>query len=256
MTKTYDHKRQIKPLHLIDIDKAFKAWFDQKLNLHLKDTKGDRIKVPVRLVSGERWSFAREEGVRNQEGTLILPMIVIARTGNSGAPGEALSRIFADTGDDHVYYKQVNQKSSLIKELNESRDKNIDPSLPIYEVYTHRAPDHRILTYEVSIWTATLDDMNIVTEKIGQELNFKNVRSFQFVTDDGFPFQAFEEDEIENESNLDDYTQNERVVQQIFKYRVPGYFMPESDERRDQFKRYLSQTKMVFKTETVEKIKK
>lgn len=256
MTNTFDHKRKIKPLHLIDIDKAFKVWFDDKLNIHLKNTKGDRVKVPVKLVSGERWSFAREEGVRDKEGTLSLPMIVIARTGNSGAPGDPLSRIFADVNMDHVYYKQIDSKSSLVKELNNSRTHEVDPSLPIYEVYTHKAPDHRILTYEVSVWTATMDDMNIVMEKIGQELNYKSVRSFQFETEDGFKLQAFEDDEPENNSNLENYTQNERIIQQIFRYRVPGYFMPESDERQDQFKRYFSQTRLVFKQEVVEKIKK
>lgn len=253
MSETLDHKRKIKPLHLIDIDKAFKDWFDKKLNIHLRNTKGDRIKVPVRLMASERWATAREEAMRNSQGTLLLPLIVILRTDKSGEPGDPLSRIFADTKQDHVYYKQVDPKSSLIKELNNSRPKNIDPSLPIYEVYTHRAPDHRILTYEVSIWAASTEDMNTITEKIGQELDYKSVRSFQFATDDGFTFQAFEESSIENASNVDDFTGNERIVQEVFTYRVPGYFMPESDERPDQFKRYFSQTKLVFKKEVIVK---
>jgi hypothetical protein len=256
MTKTFDHKRKIKPLNLVDIDTGFKNWFDKTLNIHLMNNQGNRIKVPVKLMAGERWNTARQDFVRDKEGTLLLPIIAIARTGKTGDAGDALSRIFADTNQDHTYYKQVDPKSSLIKELNKNRPKNIDPSLPIYEVYTHKAPDHRILTYEVSIWTASIEDMNEVTQKIGQQLNFKSVRSFQFETDDGFKFQAFEENDIEEESNTSDFTGQERKVQEIFRYRVPGYTMPESDEKSDTFKRYFSQTKLVFKKEVVKKIEK
>jgi hypothetical protein len=256
MSQTFDHKRKVKPLNLEDIDIGFKDWFDKKLNIHLMNNQGNRVKIPVKLMAGERWASARQDFVRDDDGTLLLPIIAISRTSKTGDPGDPLSRIFADTNQDHTYYKQVDPKSSLIKELVKSRPKNIDPSLPIYEVFTHKAPDHRILTYEVSIWTATVEDMNEVTQKIGQELNFKSVRSFQFESQDGFKFQAFEESEIESESNTGDFTNQERKVQEIFRYRVPGYTMPESNEKPDVFKRYFSQTKLVFKKEVVKKIEK
>lgn len=247
-TRTFDNKRKVKPLNLIDVDVAFKTWWDVKLNIALSDTQGNRQKIPVGLIAPERWSLARQEGIRSQDGTLALPIIVVARTdegeGNEGPYG----RIFADIKQDHVYYKEVNDKSSLIKELNDARVKNIDPSLPIYEVYTHKAPDHYVLTYQVSIWTPTMEDMNVCLEKIGQELDYKSVKSFQFTTPDNFYFIAFQES-IEDESNTSDFTGKERIVRRIFNFKVPAYIMPQSDQKRDTFRRYFSQTKLVFKEE-------
>lgn len=247
MTQTFDNKRMVKPLQLIDIDKAFFNWFDSKLNVSLRNTKGDRQKVPVVFVGAERWHISRQEGIRDKEGTLALPIIVIARTGEGGGNEPGTGRIFADIHQDHVYYKKVDPKSSLIKELNKSRPKNIDPDSTIYEVYTHRAPDHFTLTYSVDVWTATVEDMNEFIQKLGQDLNNKSVKNFVFYSDDGFMFRAFQEDSIEDGSNISDFSGQERVIRRTLSFKVPGYIMPQSDQRRDTFKRYFSQTRMVFK---------
>lgn len=254
-TRTFDTKRQIKPLDLIDVDQAFKNWWDLKLGLSLLDSVGDRQKIPVRMISPERWSLAREEGIRNKEGVLSLPIIAIARTGEGGPNEPGFQRIFADIKQDHTYYKEVNEKSSLIKELNNARVKNIDPSLPIYEIFTHKAPDHYALSYEVSIWVPYMEDMNICIQKIGQELDYKSVKSFQFKTEDGFVFNAFQEEALEDDSNTAEFTGKERIIRKIYKFKVPAYIMPQSDQKRDTFKRYFSQTKLVFKEETVVKNK-
>lgn len=248
MTRTFDSKRKVKPLNLIDIDSAFKDWWNNKLNISLPDPQGNRIKIPVGMVSPERWSLSRQEGIRNTEGTLALPIIVIARIEEDVGNNQPYGRIFADTKQDHVYYREVSDKSSLIKELNNDRIKEIDPSLPIYEVFTHRAPDHYILTYQVSIWTASLEDMNICIQKIGQELDYLSVKSFWFYTPDNFRFMAFQQS-LEDESNISDFTGKERIIRRVFTFKVPAYIMPQSDQRRDTFKRYFSQTKLVFKEE-------
>lgn len=250
-TRTFDTKRKVKPLNLIDIDEAFFNWWNKKLDLYLKDKNGDLKKVPVGIVSPERWSLSRQEGIRSKDGTLALPMVVVARTAEGGPNEDPYQRIFADLQQDHVYYKEVNDKSSLIKELNKANPTNINPSLPIYEVFTHRTPDHYVLTYEASVWTPTMEDMNTVIEKVGQELDYKSVKSFQFGTDDGFRFTAFQQDGMADDSNVMDFSGDERVIRKNFSFKVPAYLMPQSDQKRDTFKRYFSQTKLVFKEEVV-----
>ena len=138
---------------------------------------------------------------------------------------------------------------SLIQELNKAGPHSINPSLPIYEVFTHTAPDHYVLTYEVSIWTPSIEDMNTCIEKIGQELDFKSVKSFQFFTDDGFRFTAFQQDGYADESNVMEFSGKERIIQKILTFKVAAYIMPQSDQKRNTFKRYWSQTKLVFKEE-------
>lgn len=249
MTRTFDSRRKVKPLELIDIDEAFMKWWNEKLNLFLKDKNGDLKKVPVNMVSPERWSVARQEGLRSKDGILALPIIAVARTAEGGPNEEGFQRIFADIKQDHVYYKEVSDKTSLIKELNRLGPHSVNPNLPIYEVFTHVAPDHYVLTYEVSLWMPTIEDMNTCIEKVGQELDYKSVKSFQFFTNDKFRFTAFQQDGLTDESNVMDFSGKERVIQKNFVFKVPAYIMPQSDQKRDTFKRYWSQTKLVFKEE-------
>lgn len=248
---TFDNKRQIKPLTLLDVDKAFFDWWNDKLNLHLQDKDGSKKKVPVHFVHAERWNLARQEGFRDRHGTIILPVIVIARTRIGGSNEEPFNRIIADTKKDFVYHKKINPKSSLIKELNKNREWNIDPSLPIYEVYTARVPDHYVLTYEVSIWPTYSDDMNRIIEKIGQQYDYLSVKCFKFETPDGFYFRAFQNDELTDDSNMDDFTEDERIIRKTIGFNVPAYIMPDNDEKKSPFKRFLSQSKLVFKSETI-----
>lgn len=252
MTKTFDDKKLMQPYGLKEIDEAFFNWWDKKLDLHLVTKDGIKQKVPVMFVSTERWLLAREEGIRDRHGTIILPVIAISRTRIGGPNEGALSRIAADTKSPMAYSVKINKKSSLIKELVEERGWTLDPSLPIYEVYTTRTPNHMSLQYEVAIWTQHVEQMNEIIAKIGLEYDYLSVKSFAFdKKDENGYFVAFEDDELTDESNLDDYSDSERIIRKSFGYSVPGYIMPESDERKSSFRRYLSQTKLVFKTQTV-----
>lgn len=248
---TFDHKRLNANVGLYEVDLAFRDWFDKKLDLHIKDKDGNKKKVPIFFFSSERWNKAREDGgLRDANGTLVLPIVAILRTGISIDNSGPYGRVFQDTGEDYVVSKRVHPKSSLIKELNESRPKNIDPSLPIYEMYTVPVPDHYQLTYEVKIWTSYVEEMNEIIEKMSQEMNFLSERSFQFETKDGYYFTAFQSDDFDNDSNLTDYSDNERIIRFSTIFTVPAHLLPSSKERKSTFKRYLSQSKLVVKTET------
>lgn len=247
--KTFDTKRAIKPLHLEDVDRAFHAWWNETLNLHLTRPNKKKIKVPVHFVAPERWNSARTEGFRDQNGTIILPVIAISRTSIGTASDAGLSRIVADTRQEFSYHKQIHPKSSLIKELVKNRESTIDPSLPIYEVFTSRVPDHYSITYEVSIWVPYFGDMNEVIEKVGQAYDYLSVKCLTFKTPDGFYYRAFQDDELIDQSNLDDYTDDERIIRRDFVYNVPAYIMPDDNSKNGTFKRRLTQTKLVIKKE-------
>ena len=92
--------------------------------------------------------------------------------------------------------------------------------------------------------------MNEVIERVGQEYDYLSVKSFSFDTDDGFYFVAFQDNDLTDESNTDDYTDSERIIRRNFVFSVPGYIIPEPNNKESSFRRYLSQTKLVFKTET------
>ncbi len=252
MNDTFDNKKVIKPVGLMDIDSAFLDWWDKTLNIHLTNQDGSKKKVPVRFVSPERWKTAREEELRDANGTLINPILAITRTETSSVYDSGTGRFFADTQDQYTFHKEIDKKSSLIKNLiNERGSEGINPSFPIYEVYTHPVPDHYSITYEVSIRTSYIAHMNSIIEKIGQQMNFKSQKSFQFVTPDGYYFLAFQDDVLADESNVAEFTGTERIIEKTYTFQVPGYVIGESDERRSQFRRYFSQTKLVVRGETI-----
>lgn len=250
MNNTHDDKRLIKPLSFVDVDKAFFDWWDSKLNLHVLDEDGTKRKIPVLFLGPERWNTARN-GLRDRHGTIVLPVVIIGRTRIGGSNEAPYNRIIADTKSDLVYHKRIAPKSSLIKELNKNRKWNIDPSLPVYEVFTARVPDHYALTYEVAVWVDHNQDLNEIIQKVSQEYDYLSVKSFNFKTQDGFYYRAFQDDEVADDSNIEDFTDDERILRKTFTYSVPAYIMPENEEKKSPFKRHLSQTKLVFKSETV-----
>lgn len=249
--KTFDHKQITRHYGIVDVDIAFKKWWTETLHITLTNKDGHQKKVPVFFFSSERWSKAREEGeLRDAEGTLILPIIAIIRSAPSVNNDGSLGRSFADIQDQYVYATRVHPKSSLIKNLKKNAMNSLDPIKPIYEIFTAPVPDHYQLTYEVKIWTQYVEDMNEIIQKLGLALNFKSERSFQFSTDDGYYFIAFQDDDFIDESNMDEYTDSERIIRMTTTFKVPAHILPESNQSKNRFRRYLSQTKLVIKTET------
>lgn len=249
---TFDHKRTTRHYGLLDVDTAFKRWWQEKLSITLTTKDGHQKKVPVFFFSSERWSKAREDGgLRDDGGSLILPMIAITRPPPSTSNDGPFGRTFAENKEEYTYSKQLHPKSSEIKNLVKNRPTSVDPDAPIFEIFTVPVPDHYQLSYEIKIWAQYVEEMNEIIEKIGQELDFKSERSFQFATEDGYYFIAFQEDDFVDDSNLDDYSQNERIVRMNATFVVPAHILPKSNQRQDSFRRYLSQTKLTIKTEVV-----
>ncbi len=247
---TYDNKKVVKNYGLRDVDMAFQNWWDNVLNVQISDTSGNQKKVPVFFVSAERWNKARQEGgFRDDKGTLILPLIAILKPGLSSTETGPYGRNFADIKKDHVIAKKLSPKSHLVKKLIKQNPDTLDPSSPIYEIYTAPVPDHYTITYEVVIWTSFMDDVNRIVEKLGQQMDYKSRKSFQFYTKEGVYFTAFQDGEFENQSNFDDYTDEERLIKYSTNFIVSAHLYPQSEQRPDSFKRYFSQTKVVVNLE-------
>lgn len=249
-TRTWDNKQILENWGLEDVDKAFLNWWDKKLNLHYTNKDGHKIKVPVHLFTSERWYRARLEGTRDKDGVLIVPIIIISRTNTSDSTDGPTARRFADIQQYHTIAQQADIKSSQIQNLLALRPLDLDPSAPIYEIYSIPVPDHYSLTYEVSIWSPYMEDMNSFIEKIGQEFDYKSKKLFKFDMDNGLYFIAFKEDELTDDSNLNDFSRNERIIRTEYTFNVSAHIVPESDERRSPMRRYWSQTKLVIKNET------
>lgn len=248
MTDTFDNKPVISSFGLEDVDRGFYNWWDTVLNLHSTNKNGEKRKVPVRFWSAERWYRAREEGTaRDDNGQVIAPIIIVSRVGTEDSTTGPQSRTFADIQDSFTIHKEVDRKSSKVKNLINSRDFTFEKNRPIYEVYTIPVPDHYKLTYEVSIWTPYMEDLNNFVQKIGQQMTYKSKKIFPFDIKDGLYLVAHKSEDVGDESNLDDFTKEERILRKEFTFEVSAHIVPESDERTSKMKRYWTQSRLVIK---------
>lgn len=257
---TFIHDSVVSNINIFDVDAGFHRWWNEILDVRLKNGQGQKEKVPVVFVAPERWEIARREGVRDKNGTLILPIIAISRSGMSIANDTPTSRHFADLKEQVVYHREIDPKSSLAKELvrkqreNADRHVKIDSDAPIYQIYTRKAPDHYSITYEVKIWTPYIENMNDFIQKMAQKFDFLSVKSFKFDVKDKYYLVAFQQDEIADESNSDDYSGDERIIKKTFSFTVGADIHPENDSQESNFRKYYSQSKLFFKTKVVNKI--
>jgi hypothetical protein len=71
------------------VDKAVYDFFDKRLSLSVDDGKG-RKKASVILAAGERWKLTRDnKNLRDENGTLILPLVSIKRVNIDRTPGSS-----------------------------------------------------------------------------------------------------------------------------------------------------------------------
>ncbi len=248
MTDTFDNKQMIEPFGLKDVDMGFFAWWNETLDMHTTDQDNHKKKIPVVFWSSERWLRSREEGLaRDDNGQIVAPIISISRTLIEDDTTGHLARRFADTQQEHTIYKKVDPKSSRVANLLKERAYRFDPNSPIYEVYTVPVPDHYKLTYDVTIWAPYMEDINKFIEKIGKQLNWKSKKTFAFDVKNGFYMVAHKIESIDDDSNLDDFTKEERILRKSYTFEVSAHIIPESDERVSPMKRYFSQTRLVIK---------
>lgn len=254
--QTLDKKKKVRHLTFQDADKAFFGWFENVVNAHVIGKDGEMKKVPVTFFSPERWVSARDLGIREKNpdgsmGPLIIPLIAIGRTNNSSAQYGTAGKHLADTKQPVTYYRKLDPKSQLVLNLMKEHPHSIDPKLPIYEVFSFTAPNHFACTYEVTIWTDRIEHMNSIMEQIGQAYDFNSVKSFQFKAAGGFKFMAFQQEEEVDQGNLQDFSEQERIVKKELSYDVPVYLYPKSRDGRENFSHSWTQTKVVVKKETV-----
>lgn len=248
---TYKNERAVGFINLIDVDAAFYAWWNEKLNVHLVNNKGFKEKIPMIFVAPERWNVARRDGIRDDNGLVVLPLIAISRSGMSISNDLPTSRHFADTKQQIVYHQEVDPKSSVLAEAvrNQRQAKNdiiLDQKVPIYQIYTRTAPDHYSLTYQVKIWTPYIEHMNQFIQKMSQKFDYLSVKSFTFKTKAGYYLVAFQSDDIEDDSNTSDYSEDERIIRKTFTFTVGAYIHAENDENKAPFRKYFSQSRLVI----------
>lgn len=247
---------------LEDVDTAILRWFDQTVDASVPFPQGRRQKVPVILSGKERWASAREDSAhRDKEGRLVLPVITLTRSGLD--PNSGMSALGSN-----VPRLQVSRRiSPKTRDLSGNRDRR-DPLLSVeqkpvvYEVTTFPFPFSGVARYEFAIHAQYMGHMNLIIERILAELEFYDVPCFVAsmavdVRSQGVgptPGELQPDEEVEyderrptsdfyvcgymdgdlgSDSNIDEFTDQERIIRYKGSFTVPIYLLLNPADKRE-----------------------
>jgi hypothetical protein len=248
-----------------DVDTAVHRAFTSDFGLVVTDTTGT-ANVRVIFAAGERWNQVKKGvGLRDANGSLILPLIAIARTGVSQDMSEDVCGrgINQHTGKliikrslskdrDPSYQRLINRtvrnsnlwhsprSSTQLTRAHTgdlvSSDRNVaaggllrtDVTRSVFEITTIPSPQFVSIKYDVKIWTAYMMHMNQLVERLISNY-LPNDRAYKLTTTKGYWFVAYVEgDGVTNESNADNVGAEERLIKCSMQIKVPAYIVAPS----------------------------
>lgn len=251
----------VKPVTIETVDGAVIDYFDKFLNVHVENPTDDNRKVLVIFAGGERWAQIRKNKFRDENGTLILPIISVKRmdidrTRGFGGMAQEVPEI--------TISKVIHPKSSNVASLVEQRKQNFWPEVtppPVIETVTIPFPDFCQIYYEVTIWAQHQEHMNEILEKIFYKYNLLDSFIMHVEYDghkpkgDSYYFVGFREGNLIKQSNDDNFTDQERVIKYVYTFRTPAYLILDPKDEALSYGRNEKGEKVVFKQQSVNKIK-
>ena len=224
-----------------DVDQSIYDWFDRTVDAFIETPTQKSKKVPVIFASGERWSTARDKrGLRDKNGLLILPLISVRRTGMDR--DRTMSALGTEQGTLTIA-RRVDKKTNTVQNAISSR------TLPnrdrrdrvVYELTKIPMPDWFVTTYEITVQSQYIVQMNEIIEKIFNSLDIQN----QFVAPllrskfeqgptagvefekrerlQGYYFVGMLDTTLSDAGNFEEFTDQERIVKYSFNVTVPTY---------------------------------
>lgn len=175
------------------------------------------IKVPVMYGNEERWKSIRNRGVlRDKNNTIILPVIVIKRTGV--AMNDTMPLSF-DNDVQGKFISVVRSSNGWSKNNRYDRFSVLTGQKPVEEFIKTGMPDFVVCTYNIVMMTAFMEQMNDLNTIMVEHLEtyWGDSTSYRFLT-------ALEGD-ISNEVQLE--SQGERLIKNELTITIKGYMIPE-----------------------------
>jgi len=175
------------------------------------------ISVPVLYGNEERWKSIKTRGVlRDKNGSLILPMIVIKRT--SVGFDDAMPMSF-DNDVQGKFISVVRSSSGWSKNNRYDRFAVLTGQKPVEEFVKTGMPDFVTCNYSIVMMTSFIEQMNDLNSLWMEHLEtyFGDQTSYRFLS-------ALDGD-ITNEIEME--SQGERMIKNEFSMTIKGYMIPE-----------------------------
>ena len=201
---------------LTDIDTTVIRHMQNVMKPVVKESN-ELIKVPVMYGNEERWKSIRSRGVlRDKNNTIILPVIVIKRTGVAMNDQMPLS---FDNDVQGKYISVVRSSNGWSKNNRYDRFSVLTGQKPVEEFIKTGMPDFVVCTYSIVMMTAFMEQMNDLNTIMVEHLEtyWGDSTSYRFLT-------ALEGD-ISNEVQME--SQGERLIRNELTITIKGYMIPE-----------------------------
>jgi hypothetical protein len=200
---------------LKDIDTSFINHIKRVMKPAVSEAN-ETLKVPVLYGNEERWKSVRANGVlRDRNGTIILPVIVVKRSDVSFNDNMPLSFDHDTKGE----FIKVDRSSKWSAKNRYDRFSVLQGETPVTEMITTGMPDFVVCTYSVVILTAYMEQMNVINELFLEHLEtyFGDTTDYKFLSSlDGGITDATEMD-----------AEGERLVKSELTVSIKAYVIPE-----------------------------
>ena len=233
--KRSDDKVQNVEVGLLDVDASIMYYFNDVIKPTVME-QGEEVKVPLMYANPERWASIRKTGfLRDKKRQLITPLIVFRRISMSKDPELAVDKL--DANDPKLFYTFEKKYSQQNRYNRFSTDQGL---LPQRELYNVAMPDYVTLSYECMIWTAYIEQMNKIIEKV----NWSDGSYW------GEPGKLKFKVNIESFEDSTEMSDNERMIKTTFSLQLRGYLVPEAFNNAINTQKYITPKKIDIVDET------
>ena len=219
---------------IMDMDSAIMYYFNEVIKPEVEVNK-EKVKVPCIYASPERWNAISKQGfLRDKKKQIIVPLIAFKRTGMSRNDNMPIDKL--DANDPKIFYTFQKRYSQQNRFDKFSVQKNLEPNREYYNV---SMPDYMNLTYEFTIWTSYIEQMNKIVEKI----NYSDGSYW------GEPGKMKFKSSIESFSDASQID-GEKLIQTTFSVNLYGYILPETFDSKTTTQKYLTPKKLIVREST------
>ena len=216
---------------IMDMDSSILYYFNEVIKPEVEVNK-EKVKVPCLYASPERWAAMQRQGyLRDKKRQVITPLIVYKRTAMAKNTDIAIDKL--DANKPNIFYSFEKKYTQHNRYDKFSVLQNLSPGKEFYNV---TMPDYVTLTYEFTIWTSYIEQMNAIVEKI----NYSDGAYW------GEPGKMRFRTSIESFSDATEI-EGEKLIKTTFGVTLYGYILPEQFDNQNTTQKYLTPKKLIIK---------
>ena len=218
---------------IMDMDSAIMYYFNEVIEPSVKEND-EVVRVPCLYASPERWTSIQNQGfLRDKKQQVITPLIVFKRTSMEKNVNIPVDKLDANNPNHfYTFEKKYSQQQRYDKfSVQQGLHKN-------KELYNVVIPDYVTLTYDFTIWTSYIEQMNAIVEKI----NYSDGAYW------GEPGKMRFRTNVETFTDASE-TDGERLIKTTFTVQLHGYILPEAFNKLITTKKYLTPKQIILKTD-------